>query len=79
MRAQACEKGLDGAVEDVDDMADAVLGHVEACSKDVVAFHGGDGISLVARRACRWVTETDVSMIEVVPREVLGAHKAGGS
>ena len=36
------------AVEEVDDVADAVLGHVEACGEDVVLAHGGDGERVVA-------------------------------
>ena len=55
-------------------MADAVLGHVEACGEDVVLLHSGDGFGLAAFGR---VVETDVGEIEVVPREVLGAHETG--
>lgn len=71
-----CRGGSYCAVEEVDDVADAVLGHVEACGEDVVLAHGGDGERVVARGAQRRVAEADEGEVEIVPREVLGAHEA---
>ena len=67
--------GLYVAVEDVDDVADAVLREVKTCGEDVILAHGGNGVRVVARGAHGRVVQTDVGKIEVVPREVLGAHE----
>ncbi len=64
----------DISVEEVDDVTDTVLGHIEAGGEDVVLLHSGDWFGLAAFGR---VVETDVGEIEVVPREVLGAHETG--